>query len=212
MHRSALASVFLLLAGCATMRIYHTPVTAPEGALAVPALVSTAESMGLQAWAHGSQCQVQLQDGTNLYWYPSSESFMLSISLRSGVAEADYESAWREAKVRADQIWELAMQARQQSNLGAAVLINTNPTPAPSTTQMRVQVPGMSVQVSGSQVNGSAAGSSCRSSVDCGSGQFCKDHGGGVMVCMGNGGQGAPCTSGIDCGSGLFCRGGACAP
>lgn len=52
--------------------------------------------------------------------------------------------------------------------------------------------------------------SNCRSSLDCGFGEFCKDWSGG-RVCMGNGGGGAPCSSSIDCGSGLFCRGGFCA-
>ena len=52
-------------------------------------------------------------------------------------------------------------------------------------------------------------GSTCRSSLDCGSGEFCKDWSGG-RVCMGNGGVGAPCSSGIDCGGSLFCRSGLC--
>lgn len=52
-------------------------------------------------------------------------------------------------------------------------------------------------------------GSTCRSSLDCGSGEFCKDWSGG-RVCMGNGGVGAPCSSGIDCAGSLFCRSGLC--
>lgn len=49
----------------------------------------------------------------------------------------------------------------------------------------------------------------CRSSLDCGSGAFCKDWR-STRVCMGHGSVGSPCSSSIDCGGGLFCRGDVC--
>jgi hypothetical protein len=52
--------------------------------------------------------------------------------------------------------------------------------------------------------------SNCRSSLDCGSMEFCKPWMGG-SVCMGNGGPGAPCSSAIDRAGGQFCRSGYCA-
>lgn len=55
-----------------------------------------------------------------------------------------------------------------------------------------------------------SGGSNCRSSLDCGSMEFCKPWMGG-NVCMGNGGPGAPCSSGIDCSGAQFCRSGYCA-
>jgi hypothetical protein len=52
-------------------------------------------------------------------------------------------------------------------------------------------------------------GNACRSSLDCGSGQFCKLWRGN-FTCLGHGGRGSPCMSGLDCGGGLFCRGDLC--
>lgn len=52
-------------------------------------------------------------------------------------------------------------------------------------------------------------GDACRSSLDCGGGQFCRDSVAG-RVCMGNGVTGSLCASSIDCGGGLFCRNGYC--
>jgi len=52
----------------------------------------------------------------------------------------------------------------------------------------------------------STSGSICKSSLDCGSGEFCKENSDGIRVCMGRGGRGAACSSSIDCDSGLFCK------
>lgn len=204
-------SFALLLTGCASFRTYHTPLTAAEGALAVPALVSTAEGMGLGAWGQRNTAQVELKSGARLYWGPYGDAFALQVALAGEVGEADREVRFREAKVEADQIWELAMQARQQSSVGAALVINPAAEPAPGGPSAP-RPSAQPVTAGPAPQGGSAAGSSCRSGLDCGSGQFCKDRGGGVMVCMGHGGEGAPCSSAIDCTFGLFCRSGACRP
>lgn len=202
----------MLLTGCAAFRTYHTPLTAAEGALAVPAIVSTAESMGLGAWGQRNTAQVELKSGARLYWGPYGDAFALQVQLASNVTEADRDVKFREAKVEADQIWELAMQARQQSNLGAAVVLNPGAEPPPANAGAPRPPSPFATGPAPQPQRGSAAGSSCRSGLDCGQGQFCKDHGGGVMLCMGNGGDGAPCTSGIDCTFGFFCRSGTCRP
>jgi hypothetical protein len=46
----------------------------------------------------------------------------------------------------------------------------------------------------------------CSSSLECGSGGWCKDRGDGLKVCMNNGGHGASCSSSIDCAGGGFCK------
>lgn len=56
---------------------------------------------------------------------------------------------------------------------------------------------------------GAAFGSgqpTCRSSLDCPSGSFCRDRGDGLRYCMGKGGRGAFCQSSLDCISGYMCR------
>lgn len=80
-------------------------------------------------------------------------------------------------------------------------------------------VPGVGSSSSGSYSSGRpaparAAGTApqepglayCQSGIDCGSGQFCKDRGDGIKLCMGKGHGGAYCKSSIDCGSGMFCK------
>lgn len=47
----------------------------------------------------------------------------------------------------------------------------------------------------------------CQNHLDCGSGEFCKDRGDGLRLCMGNGGQGDYCADTTDCeGVGLWCK------
>jgi hypothetical protein len=45
----------------------------------------------------------------------------------------------------------------------------------------------------------------CQSGLDCGSGQFCKNRGDGIKLCMGDGANGDYCSSSIDCDDG-FCK------
>ena len=47
---------------------------------------------------------------------------------------------------------------------------------------------------------------SCNSSLDCGSGGWCRDRGDGLKVCMNSGQHGDSCQSALDCGSGGFCK------
>jgi hypothetical protein len=49
-------------------------------------------------------------------------------------------------------------------------------------------------------------GGDCKSSLDCGPGEFCKEDSYGYKACMGDGHRGMPCSSSIDCGSGMFCK------
>lgn len=186
-----LVSLSLLIAGCAGMKFYSLPLTPEEGQLLVPALISTSESMGLRSFRGASGAVTELEDGTSLSWQTSANKrdFILVVDLPGDVPPEQREARWHEAKVRADQIWQLATESRQQSSVGAAVLI------APG-----ANAPGAtSAPPAGGQRQ-------CRYGTDCGPGELCRDRGDGVQLCMGNGGAGAYCSFGTDCAPGLFCR------
>lgn len=229
--------VAVLASGCfhATRR-YTMPITAAEGQLVVPAIVSVAEGMGLESYSSATSAQVRLEDGTWLYWNPSGQQgFALAIALADETQ--DTEVRLREAHVRADQIWELAVQARQTNALGASVTVQ-NPPPRGPGPQVHpgpgyVPPPPTTAAPTGNRTtwpDGSAcmSGSECQSGVcvsgRCGSGgggihsgassecSFDHDCGGGRKCrfgkCLG-GGPGAACTFGSDCPSGS-CRFGKC--
>lgn len=121
----ALTSLCFAVAGCASMKTYRTPLTPAEGRLIAPALVATSESMGLRSFSGLDGALTYLEDGTMLSWQVSADGreFVLLIDLPGGVPEHERDVRWREAKVRADQIWQLATESRQQSNVGASVLV-----------------------------------------------------------------------------------------
>ncbi|MHB8873784.1 MAG: dickkopf-related protein [Myxococcaceae bacterium] len=209
MRRAVILLAAAVGSGCVTSgRYYQLPLTTSEAPLVFPALASTAQGMGLESSQSADRVNVTLEDGTGLVWVNGPPAFRLLINLdESAVAADQLDVKYREVKVRADQIWQLAIEARQKNSVGAAVLVtppgggsNGNQVVMPASqraaTSHRAPVPAA----------GSRSASSCRSSLDCGSGQFCKDRGDGAMACMGGGGAGAPCTSGIDCGSGQFCK------
>lgn len=58
------------------------------------------------------------------------------------------------------------------------------------------------------QVGGYPSGTQtyCRSNSDCRAGQYCRNRGDGVTVCMGQGTSGFYCVSSGDCGGGMYCR------
>ena len=202
MRRALILLPLALCTGCATSgRFYQLPLTQSEAPLVFPALASIAQDMGLEATQYADRVNVALEDGTALSWVNLPPGFRLWITLDERAVPANQlDVKYREAKVRADRIWQLAIEARQKNSVGAAVLVTppnagsnaTVATPAPHRAPNRAPA--------------AQASSSCRSALDCRSGQFCKDRGDGATVCMGNGGAGSPCTSGIDCGPGQFCK------
>lgn len=122
----AVAALLAFASACmGHARVFTLPLTGAEGALVVPALVATAENMGLQASGDQDSARVLLEDGTRLQWYDRAGQFVLAISL-----PYEGDAALRDAKVRADQIWELAVQARQANNVGAVVVQPQRPPPA----------------------------------------------------------------------------------
>lgn len=226
--------VAVLASGCFSVtRRYTMPITAAEGQLVVPALVSVAEGMGLQAYSSATGAQVQLEDGTWLYWNPSGQQgFALSINLADEAR--DTEVRLRDAHVRADQIWQLAVEARQANALGASVMVQNPPPPGTAPAVGPGYVPPQPTTAAPATNRASwpdgyscLQGSDCQSGVctsgRCGAGaggihsgstsecSFDSDCGGRKCrfgKCVG-GAPGAACTFGSDCPSGS-CRFGKC--
>jgi hypothetical protein len=222
-----LAAVLISLAATGCIRglggrSYVMPLTTAEAPLLFPAIASTAEGMGLAADQGVNRVEVTLEDGSTLSWVAEPARFALWLNPTETPPE-QAEAKYRSLKVKADQIWELAIEARQKNNVGATVMLNPPaetqhrepPRPAgsfgmnSSTTDNDQSSNSSRMKLRGQAATRAPGRSNdgCRSGIDCGSGEFCKDRGDGVKVCMGNGGAGAYCRSGIDCGSGLWCRG-----
>jgi hypothetical protein len=216
----ASVSASLVALSCAGVpgRRYSMPLSDGEGSVLVPALVSTAESMGLRAANYQTSAQVRLADGTSLWWMPYGAQFVLNIELGHVQKGADLDAAFRDAKVRADEIWGAAVQARQSNSIGATVVVGQQgnqqaqqPGPAhpgnppmypqpqhptqPAYPQPQYGQPRPMGQPAQQQAGGLPAGASCRFSSDCAGGN-CRSN-----QCMGQGGPGAPCWFSSDCNS-----------
>jgi len=213
-----IASVlFALSSACmGHVRTFSTPLTSAEGILVVPAIISTAEGMGLQAWGDADSAMVTLEDGTRLQWWDQQGRFVLSINL---AYEGD--EALRDAKLRADQIWELAVQARQANNVGA-VVVQPRPPPQAPMGYAPPPPPGGGTYTPPPPTSAPARtvwpdGSACVSGADCQSGTCA--HGrcgpeatpGGATFggTRGSAPGGAQCSFSSDCASGN-CRFGVC--
>lgn len=214
LRAGALAALALVGSGCMLSRGYRLPISAAEGQVLMPALAATAEQLGYLAHQSGDRLSVDLKDGARLWYTPSADNrgFGLAIIIPEQTPPQAQDERFREAKVKADQLWELAVEARQKNNVGATVLV-----PGPGMTAgpqggVQVQpVPGGGQQlVFGNATMPAAAPPGgqrpCRYGTDCGPGQFCRDRGDGQHLCMGSGRAGDFCAWGTDCGAGLFCR------
>lgn len=156
----------------------------------------------------------------------------------AGLAPAQVDDKFREVKAQADHLWQTAVETRQKNNIGAVVLPKEQaPAPprvvlqtpvvvqgAPGSRQDDWSNDGQQSESFAASRNRSArasapvrvvpapavtvVGRTCRSSLDCDSGEWCREWG-GQHLCLGNSqsGVGQPCLSSLDCGSGLFCHG-----
>lgn len=206
-------------------RQFRMPLSAAEAPLVLPALAAAAEKLGYETRADQQSVSITTASGARFSWTAYNE-FSLAISPPKGTSKDDpdaLDATFRELKVKADEVWDLGIELRQKNAVGASMIVNPYP-PPPATTHAPPPPPPAYGQGQGQvQFGGNASfgsqpapqqqpsygGATCRSSLDCGSGGWCKSWR-GTQVCMNHGGQGAPCSSSIDCGSGLFCRGDTC--
>lgn len=224
------SSLVVFLAACAhgggraQSRTFRMPLSAQEAPLVIPAIGAAAEKLGYESSPYGDTgMQVSLADGSRFTW-SAMNAFTLTIATPKKpkgevVPPEEIDAQFRALKVKADEVWELAIELRQKNNVGAAVVVNPTPPPPQPAAQPMQNRAGFN---NGNQFNNnsgwnnapqqapaSTSGQGCRSSLDCGSGGWCRDWR-GQKVCMNEGGPGAPCGSSLDCASGLFCRGDTC--
>lgn len=147
----------VLVAGCATMRVYQLPLSPAEGQAMVPALIAASQAQALESFRGPNGAVTTLEDGTHLSWQNSAneQDFILLIDLPSGAPEAEHQTRFLNAKARADQLWAAAMGSRQ-AMLPPPVVVQPVPAvvvsqPAPTTTTT-VTVPGASVSIGGDLV------------------------------------------------------------
>ncbi len=218
----ALSVLVLSLCACslARARTYRMPLSAAEAPLVFPALGAAAEKLGYKtSTQHSSQFQmlnVALPDGARFSWTNNTQNFGLVIYEPRRAKDAPepspeaLDAQFRELKVKADEVWELAIELRQKNNVGAAVLVNPTQPQQPMAQQPQgPQQQGFQGSWSTQpQQAAPVSGQPCRSTNDC-AGGWCRAWR-GSQVCMNRGGRGAPCASTLDCGGGLFCRGDLC--
>lgn len=209
-----LALAFTLCA-CTASRQYQLPMTSAEATLMYPALASTAQGMGLETMNGGNYALVWLSDGSKLQWQADTRGLLLFVSANlDGLPPERQDEKYRELKAQADHIWETAVETRQKNNIGASVVVQPDEGNGQSGAGQQIGSNSHRAGASGASFTfghgapppRQSAGAGCRSGLDCGSGQFCREWRGG-KVCMGDGVAGSPCNSGIDCSSGLWCRG-----
>lgn len=229
-------SLVVLLTACAhgggktNSRTFRMPLAVAEAPLVLPAIGAAADKLGYESQPYGDTgMSISLADGSRFVW-SAMDSFTLTIKTPKAAKgdqapPEDVDARFRALKVKADEVWDLAIELRQKNNVGAAMVVNPMPPPPPAA-QPQQQRGGFNNSFNTGNSNGSFSGSAgwnagpqqqqppaaggCRSSLDCGSGGWCRDWR-GQKVCMNsNGGPGSPCASGLDCGRGLFCRGDTC--
>lgn len=153
--KNALLVAVLLLVSC-VHATYTVPVTGYEAMQVFPGVAAAAESQGLKAFNGGDRVQVQLLDGTDLFWIAqNTNAVTLNIILPGGVPDSEQRARIDAAKQQADVLWREALGQRQQfapmgvvqPGVVVAPVPAPPPAPPPSGDTMSVTMPGMSMTV-----------------------------------------------------------------
>lgn len=183
-------------------RSWALPLTAQEAPLTFPAIAATAQNMGLKADQTTSGVTVIDREGNQMQWAVVGQQYSLYLL---PTKEDAPEDAYRALKVQADEIWRLALEARQQANVGAAVIVNQPSQQAQQPQQYGAPPPPQPGGTAPPAPQPQQATRQCTFNSDCGSGYRCQ-----FNKCISDGGgrlgQGAECTFASDCGPGMTCR------
>lgn len=154
MNRLAAASFALFAVSCATMRVYQLPLTPAEGQAMVPALISASVGQNLESFRGVSGAVTTLEDGTQLSWQNSAneQDFILLINLPGNTPEPEQQNRFTAAKVRADQLWQIAMASRSMMVAPPVVVMQPAVTPVQTTTTTTVTAPGATISIGGAMM------------------------------------------------------------
>lgn len=206
MNRLVTASFALFAVSCATMRVYQLPLTPAEGQAMVPALISASVGQNLESFRGVSGAVTTLEDGTQLSWQNSAndQDFILLVNLPGNVPEQEHQARFEAAKVRADQLWQIAMASRSMVVAPPVVVMQPQPQPAPvqTTTTTTVTAPGATISIGGAllpnmsvTVNESAVQSTTTTTTS-----------GSATCCINGAGYSCPSAAAVDRCSGAFMR------
>lgn len=131
-----------LASSCAGMRFYRLPLSPSEGAQLVPALISTAQAKGLEAFRGPNGAVVRLPDSTMLSWQTSADDaeFILLVQLPGKTPEEEYDARFRAAQAEADEIWNLAVEQRRELMGAVNPTVIVQPASAPPYPRSGVQI------------------------------------------------------------------------
>ncbi|MBM4778373.1 MAG: hypothetical protein GQE15_11780 [Archangiaceae bacterium] len=207
MKRLVAASFALFAVSCATMRVYQLPLTPAEGQAMVPALISASVGQNLESFRGVSGAVTTLEDGTQLSWQNSAneQDFILLINLPGSTPEQEQQARFNSAKVRADQLWQIAMASRSMMMPPPVVVMQPAvTTPVQTTTTTTVTAPGASISIGGAMmpnmsvtVNESAVQTTTTTT---------GSTSGSATCCINGAGYSCPSAAAVDRCSGAFMR------
>jgi hypothetical protein len=119
-----IAGLLLSLAmGCGSFKTYRLPVGVANARATFPAIKYVARSMGLQVAEFEDAIHVRLDETAWVYYSVQNDEYNMVLHIDSKLSESGRETKFSDVKLRAEEIWNAAMEIKGVAPLPSCALI-----------------------------------------------------------------------------------------
>jgi hypothetical protein len=107
------AGLLLALAvGCGSFMTYRLPVGVANARATFPAIKYVAQSMGLQVAEFEDAVHVRLDETAWVYYSVQNDEYAMVLHIDDDLSESGRETKFSDVKLRAEEIWNAAMEIK----------------------------------------------------------------------------------------------------
>ena len=108
-----IAGLLMTLAlGCGSFKTYRLPVGVANARATFPAIKYVSQSMGLQVAEFEDAIHVRLDETAWVYYSIQNDEYTMVLHIDSDLSESGRETKFSDLKLRAEEIWNAAMEIK----------------------------------------------------------------------------------------------------
>jgi hypothetical protein len=115
--------LLILTAGCGSFKTYRLPVGVANARATFPAIKYVAQSMSLQVAEFGDAVHVRLDETAWVYYSIQNDEYNMVLHIDDDLGDSGRETKFSDVKLRAEEIWNAAMEIKGFSPPPSCALI-----------------------------------------------------------------------------------------